>query len=685
MKPCLRWPFFIPFPETDLPGDGASARGLFQIQAGRRLLMAMIGAGLLSLLICAAFYLFEVDRLTARQSAALAHQIGQIVRTTVQSYGEPEKNADFYWRAGSKPDALLRQTQHIEKHPPLTLDDAWLVANAHAGMRLFLYWRGEVVASSLGEAGSGEASAIIPEFSGRTVRHGRLFVQVPMRWDDTPESPILIAQQPLSLPFSLPEIAAAGLFLWAILASIIWLTVGIWLSKALQQVQFLAYHDPLTGLINRAALRVGLPHMLAESRRNQTLLALLYLDLDRFKTINDSLGHAIGDLVLKECASRLQACVRDTDFVARLGGDEFVIVIGELRDATDAANIARKIIKALDLPILVGNTPLQTSVSIGIATHPGNTDNPEALIMHADSAMYVAKQSGRNRYHFYDESLGAQASQRLTLELEMREALEKGEFRLHYQPIVSTSGQPAISGFEALLRWNRNGTSIDPAKFIPLAEETGLILPLGEWALREACRQMRGWQLRYPATRLHSISVNVSIRQLQGGDFPERVQAVLDETGLPPTCLILELTESLYIDLKPPIPESLQQLRQIGIRLAMDDFGTGYSALAILTRLPLDRLKIDRSFVAHLDHTDELAIAGTIIAIGRQLGLEVVAEGVETEIQARLLAERGCVLHQGWFYGKAEPSDVAESWLKTSIDNNSHLLGCIYRYNENHS
>lgn len=654
-----------------------TSHGLFELQAGKRLFLAIIAAGLFTMLACTAFYLFEVDRLVSNQLAALAHQLGQAIRT-----GDPEMGQDardrptepgqhFVWQLEDVKGALTREIQPastgLQKPTKLILNNAWLAAHTQPGVRLFLVWQGSVRASSLGEAGAGEASAIDPEVVGRIVRNGKLFVQAPMRWDDSPDSPLLIAQQALSLPFSLGEIAAAGLILWGIIAGLIWLTVGIWLNKALHQIQYLAYHDPLTGLINRAALRVGLPHMLAESRRSNTPLAVLYLDLDRFKTINDSLGHTVGDLVLKECARRLLACVRDTDFVARLGGDEFVAVIGELRDARDAATIARKIIQELARPICLDEQTLQTGASIGIATHPGSATDPDALIKQADSAMYAAKQLGRGRCHFYDESLGELADKRLQLELQLRQGLSDGEFELYYQPIISDHGSPRLCGFEALVRWQHGERFFEPGDFIPLAEETGLIVPLGDWVLTQACRQLSRWQQIYPIAASYTVSVNVSVRQLHDGDFAGRVGEVLKDSGLPAASLILELTESLYVDRHTAIPETLRRLRLMGVRLAMDDFGTGYSALASLSRLPLDRLKIDRSFVSNICHiTEELAIAKTIIAIGKELCLEVVAEGVETPEQAAILKKHGCHIQQGWLFGKAQPGALAELLFSNS-------------------
>lgn len=649
------------------PGEECLARapGVLDIQAGRRLLLAIVAAGVFSLLACAAFYLFEVERLTSRQLATLAHHAGQTIhaadlgwqRTVIADTTSDPGTIELSWQyaADGRINRLLTITlpDGRSRSRLFPLDNAWLASSGQPDLRLYLVRNGQVAATSLGEAGAGEASALEPGLVGRIARQGGLFVQAPMRWDNRPDSPLLVVQQRLLLPFSLGEIALAGLFLWGILAGLIWLTVGIWLDKALQHIQFLAYHDALTGLINRAALRIGLAHMLAESRRNNSLLAILYLDLDRFKTINDSLGHAVGDLVLKEAAQRLLACVRDTDFVARLGGDEFIVVVGELNAVNDAAAIARKIICSMTEPLLLHEHRLQSGCSIGLAIYPGSVADPDGLIQQADSAMYVAKQSGRGRYHFYDESLGAKADQRLSLELKMRQAMREGDFEIHYQPVISSQHGRQLDGFEALIRWPHADGAIAPADFIPLAEETGLIVELGNWVLRDACRQMQAWRREFAAAGRLSISVNVSVRQLHAGDFAERVAEALAESGLAPDSLILELTESLYVDRHTAVPETLRRLRQMGVRLAMDDFGTGYSALASLSRLPLDRLKIDRSFVGNITQIpEELAIARTIIAIGRQLGLEVVAEGVETAEQASLLTACGCHIQQGWLFGR---------------------------------
>jgi diguanylate cyclase (GGDEF)-like protein len=656
------------------PCRADSLTGSLERKARDRMLSAILVAALFSLLACASFYLFELERAKRQQIAALAHFLGQTVIASEARWRQQlalhESSADnnAIWHFDAPTARLYRQFAPSKPGaPPLrqALDTLWLADWNRPDIRLFLVAHGQVLATSLGDAGAGEAAALDPLQSGPIYRGGQVFVQVPMRWDNHPDSPLLVAQQRLALLFSLPEVAAAGLLLWAILAGVVWLTVGIWLQEALRQVQFLAYHDPLTGLINRAALLVGLTHMLAESRRSRLHLAVLYLDLDRFKTINDSLGHSTGDRVLVEVAHRLGECVRETDFVARLGGDEFVLVLGELPDAQAVVPVARKLISRLSEPLQIGERTLHTSTSIGIALFPGDTDQREFLLKQADSAMYAAKRAGRGCFHFYDCSLGARADTRLQIEEKMRLALQQGDFVLHYQPIVEAGTPPHVLGFEALLRWPTADGPVSPETFIPLAEETGLIEPLGTWVLSEACRQMVNWR-RHSPQRFAGLrmSVNLSLKQLLSGDFPKLVANALVASGLDAGSLELEITESLCNERYGRVPELLGALRQLGVRLALDDFGTGYSAFANLTRLPIDRLKIDRSFVRSIAvDENEYAVARTIVAIGRQLNLEVVAEGVETADQCRLLQAAGCRAMQGWLFGRAEAAARIPGWF----------------------
>lgn len=392
-----------------------SAPDSLERQARRRTLTAIAVAGLLALFSSSAFYLFELQRATSQQSAALAHYLGQIVCSTDAAWPtanwrvDPERQ-HFARRLSASAPAGHRQA------PPPPLDHHWLAAHGRPDLRLFLATDQAGIATSLGEAGAGELLALDPLASGLIRRGEHFFVQAPLRWSDEAGSPILVAQQRLSLMFSLGEIAASGLLFWAFLAALIWLMVGVWLQDALRHVQFLAHHDPLTGLINRAALLIGLNHMLAESRRNGTCLALLYLDLDRFKQINDTLGHAAGDHVLVECARRLKARVRDADFVARLGGDEFVVVIGALRQPQDAAPVARVITQALAAPIKLDGQLVNTGTTIGIALFPNDGDSHDSLLRCADSALYAAKQEQRGSFRHYAPSLRTAAEQALQFE-----------------------------------------------------------------------------------------------------------------------------------------------------------------------------------------------------------------------------------------------------------------------------
>lgn len=377
------------------------------------MLGAVLMAGLLALLASSSFYLFELERSQRQQSAALAHFLGQMAIASEQRWQEAALTSAARagvqpppWQLAPEDKRLFRQLPprlHEGGDQPLRfpLDNAWLMGWSRPDLRLFLVHRGETLATSLGDAGAGEAAALDPLQRGLVRRGEQWFVQVPMRWDNHPDAPLLVAQQGLALLFSLSEVAAAGLLLWALLAGMVWLMLGIWLQEALRQVQFLAYHDPLTGLINRTALLSGLPRMLAESRRSGHPLAVLYLDLDRFKNINDSLGHEAGDQLLVEVARRLKASVRETDSVARLGGDEFVLVLGQLSDPRDAATVAGKLIQSLAKPMRIGTQTLHTGTSIGIALFPDDAEQEALLLKHADCALYAAKSAGRGCFQFF--------------------------------------------------------------------------------------------------------------------------------------------------------------------------------------------------------------------------------------------------------------------------------------------
>jgi diguanylate cyclase (GGDEF)-like protein/PAS domain S-box-containing protein len=410
-----------------------------------------------------------------------------------------------------------------------------------------------------------------------------------------------------------------------------------------------AFHDALTGLPNRALFLDRLEHRLAlEKRRHKTSFSVLVLDIDRFKVINDSLGHVLGDQLLIEVARRLEAALRPGDTVARLGGDEFTILLEDVPTAADARKVADRLHEELKAPFLLATEEVFSGASIGIAHGSAEYARPEDILRDGDTALYRAKAQGRGRCVEFDSSMHDRAVELLHLETSLRRALERREFRLHYQPVVSlTSGQ--ITGAEALLRWMHPERGlVPPLDFIPLAEETGLIVEIGAWVLKEACRQMKEWQEKLGQPQLE-IGVNLSSRQFQVPGLVAQVAEVLQETGLSPRSLRLEVTESLLMDKHPNVAQSMTELRAMGVRLDLDDFGTGYSSLSYLHQFPIDTLKIDRSFIQRMGATDEaLEIVNTILALASSLDMEVVAEGVETEQQLELLRKMHCSYAQGY-------------------------------------
>ncbi|MEN6331847.1 MAG: EAL domain-containing protein [Smithella sp.] len=433
----------------------------------------------------------------------------------------------------------------------------------------------------------------------------------------------------------------------------------------------LAFYDHLTSLPNRALFIDRIGQILQTSSRYQRQSALLFIDLDNFKRINDTLGHNIGDDMLKVTAGRLIKCMRASDTIARpstdaiasrLGGDEFTVVLPEISREEDAAVVAQRILAHLAAPITLGKQQVVVTSSIGIAFFPKDGDNPETLLKNADQAMYFAKREGKNKFRFYCQEINDEAIRKMTLENELRLALEQGELSLDYQPQMDLK-YGTISGLEALLRWNSKRLGpISPVEFIPIAEETGMIIPIGEWVLRTACAQARVW--RNAGMDLPRIAVNVSVRQFAQNQFPALVKSILQETGLEPEALELEITESVLMKEGENALEMLSQLKNINICLAIDDFGTGYSSLNYLKQFPVDHLKIDRSFTS-TDGSDSRsrAITASIVAMADNLNINVIAEGVETKEQLLYLQNCECEEIQGFYYCRPLSREKAELFL----------------------
>ena len=421
-----------------------------------------------------------------------------------------------------------------------------------------------------------------------------------------------------------------------------------------ERIVYLANYDALTGIPNRNLCMNRLEQSLILSRRAQCKLGLLFLDIDQFKYINDSFGHSCGDSLLIQFAARLKSLLREGDTVARLGGDEFVIILENLSQSTDAALLAQKVLEAFVQPVSVQGHKLHMSTSIGISVYPEDGDKADILLKHADLAMYRAKEQGRNNYQSYSLEMGANAVERVNLEHALYHALENNEFELYYQPQIDL-GSGEIKSIEALLRWHHPELgSVAPSRFIPLAEETGLIISIGEWVLKMACAQVSIWQR---AGYQINVAVNVSGRQFKQKNMPQLVRQVLSNTGLDPACLELELTESMLMSDSEATIECLAQLKAIGVMLSIDDFGTGFSSLSYLTRFPIDIIKIDQSFISALGKKPEAAsITLTVIALAKALGLKIVAEGVETPEQLDFLQENGCDAMQGYYFSRPLPA-----------------------------
>ncbi len=441
-------------------------------------------------------------------------------------------------------------------------------------------------------------------------------------------------------------------------------------KKAGEQLQHQAFYDPLTDLPNRALFLDRLQHLFHRARRSlgNPRFAVLYLDLDRFKAINDSLGHPVGDEVLSATARRLERCIRPGDTLARLGGDEFTILLDDVRSEADATGVAERIHEEVAAPLKVRESEVFTSVSVGIALSSAGYECPEDMLRDADTAMYRAKMGGRARHQVFTGDMHQRAVSSLRLETDLRRAVERREIVPFYQPVVDLDTGTVV-GFEALARWRHPSRGmLLPDLFIPVAEETGLVVELGEWMLAEACRQAREWQRRHPRWSKLGISVNVSGRQLSQPGLAAEVERVLGATGLDPACLTLEITETALMHNLSVGASVVQRLAAMSVGLHLDDFGTGYSSLAYLHSFPVQALKVDRSFVNRMDREpQEAAIVKAIVSLAHDLGIEVVAEGVETRAQVAALRALRCGRGQGFLFAEPLPADQAERLLTSGL------------------
>ncbi len=440
-------------------------------------------------------------------------------------------------------------------------------------------------------------------------------------------------------------------------------------KMAEQQILHAAGHDTLTGLPNRPFVLDLIRRSIARSKRHPAYcFAVLFLDFDRFKLINDSLGHVVGDEFLVAIARRLQACVRPEDTSARLGGDEFVVLLDGITELGDATRVADRIQEAVSQPFALAGHEVFTSASIGIVSSINGYDEPEELLRDADLAMYRAKARGKARYEIFDVDMHAAAMDRIRLENDLRKGLERNEFRTYYQPILAAD-DGRVAGFEALVRWEHPTLGLlEPTSFIPTAEDTGLIVPLGEWVLRDACRQTREWQDRFPTHPPLTINVNISGRQLLVPGLARTVDEILSEAGLDPSSLKLELTENVLVEHTEMLDTVLLQLRNRGVELQMDDFGTGYSSLSYLHRFPISTMKIHRSFIERMTVDDESReIVRTIITLAHNLRMQVIAEGVETDAQYAALRALRCDYVQGFLFADPAPPPLAELLLTAEL------------------
>jgi len=435
------------------------------------------------------------------------------------------------------------------------------------------------------------------------------------------------------------------------------------IKQSQEEVFHLAYHDTLTNLPNRLLLKERLNQAIKHAHRKQRTFTLMFVDLDNFKNINDTQGHNEGDLLLQNIATLLRHTLRDKDTIARIGGDEFILLFDDVAELQEAEKLASKVLSVLSAPIELSESSANISASIGICQFPQDGDSADELLKNADTAMYRAKQQGRNNFQFYSAELTRHVVERVELEKALRNALQQDEFCLHYQPQIDlNSGQ--VIGAEALLRWHSDQLgNVSPDRFIPVAEESGLILAVGHWVVKEACRQIRKWKDQQ--LTIGKVAVNISGAQISKTDLAAEVRNLMTEYQLSPTDLSLEVTETFVMQHQNTAVSQLSILHGMNLELAIDDFGTGYSSLSYLKKLPINKLKIDKSFIQDIPHDpDDMAIARTIIALADSLGLTVIAEGVETEEQAAYLKATGCHQAQGYLYGKPMSAEQLQDFIE---------------------
>jgi diguanylate cyclase (GGDEF)-like protein len=433
-----------------------------------------------------------------------------------------------------------------------------------------------------------------------------------------------------------------------------------------EQLQHQAFHDPVTGLANRALFVERVRHAVARSRRDEDGIGVVFVDLDDFKTVNDSLGHAAGDQVLIEVAQRLTGSIRASDTAARFGGDEFAILLEGIASVQEAADAAERVLEAMTAPMRLDHKELVIRASLGISlVEPGEPADAEELVRNADAAMYIAKRDGKGGYRLFEPAMHEGVLARLELRADLQRALQRDEFELHYQPVVRLE-DGTVSGVEALIRWRHPERGlVAPGDFVPFAEETGLIVPIGRWVLREGCRQARALQNLHSGGEPLTMAINLSAKQLQHSDIVADVRDALDESGLDPEHLTLEITETVLMTDANLAVRRLEELKELGVRLALDDFGTGYSSLSHLSRFPVDVLKMDRSFLSEGASPKASELATAVVALGGTLSLEVVAEGIELPEQWDTLRDLGCDLGQGFYFARPMSADAAVDFLRS--------------------